>query len=259
MSLPVSQAWEATLAYVKRESHLLVPLALATLALGQAAFELGAGLIERKVPPVQVLPLILPGLLLMLGGQLSILSLVFTPGISVGEALKSGFSRLPRLMLFSLGMGALFAALILPVLIMALKAGYDPTSARPVDLPGYAVVWAGAAMAIMIWLSIRTYFSAALMVDRNASVLDAVNGSFALTRGRAATLFGVAAIFMVVGTVLQSAAEMIVGILFGAIGKMAAMPLLPVVMVALGVGMVAAAIGLVTSVFVAMLYKSIAE
>jgi hypothetical protein len=72
-------------------------------------------------------------------------------------------------------------------------------------------------------------------------------------------LLGVALIFLVVGTVVQSAAEVIVGIFFGALGKLLAMPLLPVVMVALGVGMASAAIGLVTAVFIAMLYRAISS
>jgi hypothetical protein len=259
MSLPVSQSWDATLDFVKRESHLLVPLALGTLAVGQAAVELGIQLHQRHVGMAALLVLIIPGILLMLGGQLSIFSLVLNPGISVGEALKKGFSRLPRLMAFSLGMGALFVALIFPVMIILLKNGYDPAAAKPVELPSYAVIWAGAVMTIMLWASVRTYFAAALMVDADASVRSAVFGSFSLTRGRAAMLLGVAMIFLVVGTVIQSAAEVIVGIFFGALGKLLAMPLLPVVMVALGVGMAAAAVGLVTAVFVAMLYRSISS
>lgn len=259
MSLPVSQSWDATLEFVRRESHLLVPLALGTLAVGQAAVELGMQLRDRHVDTGALLVLIIPGILLMLGGQLSIFGLVLNPGISVGEAIRKGFSRLPRLMLFSLGMGALFVALIFPVLILMLKSGYDPSASRPVELPGYAVMWAGAVLAVMLWASVRTYFAAALMVDMDVSVRGAVSGSFALTRGRSSSLLGVALIFLVVGTVVQSAAEVIVGIFFGALGKLLAMPLLPVVMVALGVGMAAAAVGLVTAVFVAMLYRAISS
>ncbi len=259
MSLPVSQTWDATLDFVRRESHLLVPLALGTLAVGQAAVELGVQLRERSGESGLLLLLFIPGILLMLGGQMSIFSLVLNPGISVGEAMKKGFSRLPRLILFSLGMGLIFVALIFPVLMLLLKSGYDPTAATPVQLPGYAVIWAGIVLAVMMWASVRTYFTAALMVDLDASVRGAVSGSFTLTRGRSASLLGIALIFLIVGTVVQSAAEMIVGIFFGALGKLLAMPLLPVVMVALGVGMASAAIGLVTAVFVAMLYRAISS
>ncbi len=259
MSLPVSQSWDATLDYVRRESHLLVPLALGTLAVGQAAVELGVQLRERHVESGLLMLLFVPGILLMLGGQMSIFSLVLNPGISVGEAMKKGFSRLPRLVLFSLGLGLVFLVLIFPLLILLLKNGFDPTASAPVAMPGYAAIWAGVVLAFMMWLSVRTYFAAAMMVDLDASVRESVSGSFALTRGRSAALLGVALIFLVVGTVVQSAAQVIVGIFFGALGKLLAMPLLPLVMVALGVGMAAAAIGLVTAVFVAMLYRAISS
>ena len=108
-AVSIGKAWEEAVAFVAREASLLFPVALLFLAL--------PGLILQEMTPPQLaewmanpqrtgLPDIPPGFALatLLGviiiwfGSLTLFALALRPGISVGEALRLGFARLPVLL-----------------------------------------------------------------------------------------------------------------------------------------------------------------
>jgi hypothetical protein len=108
-AVSIGKAWEEAVAFVAREASLLFPVALLFLAL--------PGLILQEMTPPQLaewmadpkrtgLPDIPPGftVAMLLGviiiwfGSLTLFALALRPGISVGEALRLGFARLPVLL-----------------------------------------------------------------------------------------------------------------------------------------------------------------
>lgn len=254
MALPVSRLWDETTAFVRREAHLLSPLALATLGIGQALLEIAVQLLRQGVGLADLLPLLIPAALLVLGGQLSIIALVLMPGSSVAEALKRGFGALPRFVGSLALVIAVLVLLMMPLSIWLVSNGFDPTNINA-KLPPMARLYTMLVMAFTVWIGLRLYLAGAYMVDRGEPMRSAMRASWDRTRGYAFPLLGVGSIFLLVGMVLQGATQLIVGSIFAAIAKMAGMPLLPLIMVALGVGMASAAVGLVSTVFSAMVYR----
>jgi len=258
MPLPVSKIWDASLDFARRESSLLVPLALATLALGQASAELGMAIGAEYKATGAGLMLALGGFLLLFTGQLAIIALVLRPGMSVGEAIRLGMNRLPRMIVMGIMIAVLLVTLLLPMVVWLLSQGFDPLVPNA-QIPAPATFYAILVMCGLIWLSIKLYAVPSLLVDRDVPLLTALRQSFALTRGHAVLLLGVSAVFMLVGLVLQMATESIVGFIFGLLAKSLGQPMLATAMIALGVGMAAAAIGLVTTIFSALAYRYLTE
>jgi hypothetical protein len=255
MPLPVSAIWDETRAFVQREAKLLVPVALATLAIGSAGTELASDM-SRTTGGMSagILVILLMSLLLVALGQLAILAMVLKPGISVGESLSRGLSRLLKVIGFGI-LSLLVVMLVFgPLLFILQRAGYDPM-ANPPQLPAWATFYTFFALGALAWLGVRFYTFTALIMDREIGMADAMRQSFAQTRGHALVLLGVIMLFLLVGQLTQLAAGSITGILFGFLAKAAGQVLAGKVMVALAVGMVAAALGVIATVFSAFAYR----
>lgn len=257
MALPVSQLWDETMAFVRRESALLVPLALGTLALGQAVMELAAAGADAKHSAVLMGAIGMLGMAAVLIGQLAIQALALIPNLSVADALRTGLRRLPRIILLALIMALFLLLLALPLAGWLVSQGIDP-SQPGTKLPPGAALYVMGLLAVVTWIGVKLYLVAPIIVARDAPLAEAVRESFSRMRGNSAVIFGVSMLFLLVGFVLQAATEVVIGSVFGLISRMAGTAHLDTVMVALGVGMASAAVGLVTSAFGARVYKHLA-
>ena len=258
MSISMSAIWDESAALIRRESHLLVPVALATVGIGSVI----SGLTQPETPAAGLgamgaLGFIL-GNVMGLIGNLALMALALMPGMSVGESLRLAIARMPKM----LGIVALFLialiVMMIPIVII-LKLSGAPISANMTaeELPAMAILSVLIVGAVLLYASARLVTLSAAVVDRNPPVIEAIKSSFAATRGIAAKIVGVVLLFFVVTLVVSGAAASITGILFGMLGKAVGAPLLGKGLTVLVTGMVSALLSIVSTVFAAMLYRKL--
>lgn len=260
MTLSITSIWDESIAFIQRELHLLLPLSLATLAVGSASVDIANGLVKPSSDSgVKLFAdlVVLAALTLSLIGQLAITALTLSNGMSVGEALRRGAARFPKLLAIGAVLGIVIFALALPLAIGLSKQGYDFASEIP-QLPTWANIYLLGIAALLMWLSARALPLIGVVVDRNPPVFAAIAISLTLTKGNFAKLLAVFLLYLAVALVTTSAATSVTGIIFGFLGNALGVELLGKVMAALAGGMVSAALGLVSTVFATKLYQKLA-
>jgi membrane-anchored glycerophosphoryl diester phosphodiesterase (GDPDase) len=258
MSISMSAIWDESAAMIRRESHLMVPVALATVGIGSVISGLAQP--ETAAAGMSVIAILgfVIGNILGLVGNLALMALALMPGMSVGESLSLAVARLPKM----LGIAVIFfiaiIALMIPVVII-LKLSGAPISANMTaeELPAVVILCALIVGALLLYVSARLLTLSAAVVDRNPPVIEAIKSSFAATRGIAGKIVGVVLLFLVLTLVISGAAASISGIVFGMIGKAVGAPLLGTLLATVVTGMVSALLSIISTVFGAMLYRKV--
>lgn len=254
--LSISKAWEETTLFIARDARLLVPLALALIALPAIVFGLAAPDVTNEVaarsPGLMVV--IMAEFLIGAVGQLAIARLALGHRERLGEAIRHGAARLPALIGGFLVVGVPMGA------ALAIVAG----SASVVTKGGAGA--GNAAIALVLLVIMTALFVATLIVLARcllmlplASVeaggpIRLVRRSFAVSRGAVLRLLAAAVLFLVGGAVLLVAVRSVLGavVIFG-LGKPEAWTV-SALLIALVDGVVQALIGTVFTVFTARLY-----
>lgn len=254
----MNQIWDDSVAFVRREAGLLVPVVLATVYLGDVLASVAAAMAVPGKPSGMLTFLILAAALWSIVGQLSIVSLVLKAGQSVGEALQHGLSRLGKVLVVALVLGLVVSVALTPLLTIAVANGANPDKPETIQaLPGWILLLATLAMVAVIWLGVRLALMNALIVDRNPGVIESLKGGFALTKGIAARLFLVVVLYGIVLTILSGAVKFVAGSIFALIGAGLGSPFAGTVMTALVTSLVTAAMSLFATVFLANLYRRV--
>lgn len=251
--------WDDTVAFIRRETGLLVPLALATLFIANVAQNLLAP-VMRPGNGLAGIGIIAFGVWAMLG-RLAISALVVRSGLSVGEAVALGARRLPVM----IGVALLFilaaSIALTPVAVGMVQSGInleEPTAFWR-DPPPWAVFYMALLLAIAIWLYLRFAVLRAVIVDRKLGVFASIRESFAMTRGTAGKLLAVLLLYGVVAFVLGRVVQWVFGSVFALVGRATGSAFLGDVLTALAVGLLAAAFAIVETVFVSFLYRRLSS
>ncbi|WP_434403302.1 hypothetical protein [Sphingobium sp. DN12] len=226
-AVSIGKAWEEAVAFVAREASLLFPVALLFLAL--------PGLILQEMTPPQLaewmanpqrtgLPEIPPGfaLAMLLGviiiwfGSLTLFALALRPGISVGEALRLGFARLPVLLGTALLAMFLIGGVMLAAILVAVLASLVSESVGT-SIGAILGAFVGGAT---IFASVRLMLLNPAVIDGNQGVVPSLRHAWALTRGCFWRLLG----FIILITLLSGIASMAAQTIFGALAGLAAGP-----------------------------------
>ncbi|MEJ7926847.1 hypothetical protein WG908_08790 [Sphingobium sp. AN641] len=220
--LSIGKAWEESVAFVARESTLLLPVALLFVALpslmleqlmppGLSAWLQAGG--EGAMPPV---PLgfwagALMSMILMWFGSLALFALALRPGISVGEALRLSIARLPVLIGAALLiMAGIFALVLLVALVAVMLASLSkPLGAAVVALFSTALV-------------VAAFFGGVRMILLNPVIIDGTMGvrmsilrAWHLTQGHFWRLLAFLVLLLMLLAIVSSAAQTVVGVLAG--------------------------------------------
>jgi hypothetical protein len=260
MPISMSAIWDESAALIRRESHLLVPVALATVGIGSVI----SGLTQPETPAeglgaMGALGFIL-GNILGLIGNLAMMALALMPGMSVGESLRLAIARMPKMLgIVAVFLIALIVMMIPIVMILKMSGAQISADMSPEDLPGIAILLVLVVGAALLYVSARLLTLSAIIVDRNPPAIDAIKSSFASTRGIVAKIVGVLLLFFVVTLVVSGAVASLSGILFGMLGKAVGVPLLGKGLTVLATGMVSALLSIVSTVFGAMLYRKLSS
>ena len=258
--ISMNQIWDDSVAFIRRESALLVPLALATLYLSDVVSTLAGGLSTPAKPSALVTVAVFAATIWSIVGQLSIVSLVLKPGQSVGEALRHGLSRVGKVLLAALLLGLAVSAVLLPVGVAAVANGFNPEIPDSISkMPGWVSVLVLASAGLVLWMAVRLSLMNSLIVDRNPGVIDAIKGGFALTRGIASRLLLVAMLYVLILLVLGKAVQFVAGSIFALLGAAIGSVFTGAVLTALVTGVVSAALSLVATVFLATLYRRVSS
>jgi len=207
-------AWEETIAFLRREGGLLVPVALAIYGPAQIMLDMGMSVamptpgLAQKTISIEML-LLIPGALLLLLGNLAIALIVLVPGISVGEAISRAVRRLPvalgaMLLLFA-GAAAVGFAIVVAATLGAMTFQADPRS------PALASQLLLLMMIPVGILWIRLLLLPAVLAFEPVGPTEGIRRAWALSRGQVIRFVGVWFVFLFLSIVVAMVEMYVVG------------------------------------------------
>lgn len=211
-NLSISEAWNESASFARREAQLLFPVAFLLMALPGAVLQMFApqpvpgqppelGLWLAFVPVVVVLSLI---------GTLAVTHLALRPGSSVGEALQLGARRFLPLLgaVLLIGLGA--AILIFPLAIIATILGGGASGAPTPAALGLLVL---LCVPVFVFFWVRLALTTPVAAAEGAGPIAIIQRSWALTQGHFWPLLGFLLLFVIVLFVVTLAVGAVGGLL----------------------------------------------
>ena len=223
-AISISTAWDETNALIRREAGLLVPVALALIALPGV-------LLDQLLPPpataASAAAMMTPsvalanalGLLVTLFASLVLTMLALRPGISVAEALRGALHRFFVALGSSLLLGLGFALLIAPA--MPLLTG-GPAAVQRLN-PALALlllIYLCVVAFAMIYGLVRLLLLNTVAAAERRGVFATVARAWELTRGRVVRLLGFVAVFLAATAIVGFAVVAAGGTIFLTLGRL---------------------------------------
>lgn len=209
-SVSIGAAWLEASAFVKRESALLLPVALLFLAIPlilvfqsiPPELREGAAEASRAEPQLSGMAalLILVCSVVMIGGTLALYALSLKPGISVGEALRLALVRMP------VSLGA--------TLLMGMAIGVPAAALSTVSLPLGSLLMVAAAF----FVSARLLMLNPLIVDRPVGMIAALQLGWRMTRGQVGRLLVYVIAISLPIMLTETVAQVMLGLIGYALG-----------------------------------------
>lgn len=254
--------WEETIAFLRRESGLLIPVALITYGpahlLINYSIEATAAMREGvdKAPDMRML-LIFPGLLAYLFGNLTIASMALTPGISVREALSRAGGRLltalGAMFLMGLGLIAVIAVIAIIVALCAIVFRVDPRS------PAVSRQLVFLLMIPMTIVATRMMPLIPVVAKEGTGPLEAVRRSWALGKNSMLRLFGVFVLAGFLGVIIGLIEQFVIGAVFQLVGlATGASPVVGAIQMLVN-ATIDSILSLGVAVYVALIYRRLAS
>jgi hypothetical protein len=221
-NLSITQAWNETAEFVRREAGLLFPIAFMLVSLPNALLEAltPPAPMPGQAPEAGLWLLMIPVLIVAsIVGNIAIAFLALRPGTSVGEALRRGLSRMPILLIAGLLIGIVFVILVTILAVIAVMIVPGAMAAAQSGIPGPTMMTVMLLLALVL-IPIFLYFGARLMVMTPAAAAETggpiqiIGRSWALTGGNVWKLVGFLVLVAILVLVLTGAIRAVSGILF---------------------------------------------
>lgn len=211
MKLSIGDAASWAAAFLKREGWLVMPVALAFLALPPLAAQLLLPTVAMPAMEVGKLDLrlfwMLPVALIGLVGGVAITAMALRPGISVGEALALAARRMPMV----IGAWAIFFLLLtvvaMLILVLISFAG-QMAGATPQSLTGLGV---GVTMGLFLVAMARLLLLVPVVVDSDLGPVAAIRRTWTLSGGWFWRLLGVILLLTFAAGLISLAAGQAIG------------------------------------------------
>ena len=179
-------------------------------------------------------------------------------------ALSLSKSRFLPMIGISVVLMAILAVLAIPGVVLAVASGFDFTSAmngvppQPSEIAklGVALLYFLALALVLLWVSARLLPINAVVAHERRGV-GAIRRAFELTRGMTLKLIGVLILYAIVAGVAVSAAQFVVGGVFGLLTSSTTGLSPAIIAGAFAVAAVSAALALYQSAFVGKLYREV--
>jgi hypothetical protein len=216
-NLSITQAWNETAEFVRREAGLLFPIAFLLVALPGGIVQLfvpepGGTSAEQVGRLLMLIPLGLVAGILGMIGTIALTYLALQPGASVGEALKVGGRRFLMLLaaslLIVLGLIASLIPLVAVFMALGVREGVTPTGATASAVFLIFLVYLIGLAALWVRLMLMTPVAAV----ENAGPIAIIRRSWNLTAGHFWKLLGFLLLFLLAALVVLIAFSAVVGI-----------------------------------------------
>jgi hypothetical protein len=248
--LSMSDIWDETTVFLRREKSLLFPLGFATFGIALLLIAVAAPPDGQPKPGLWMIWM-LPGFLLVTIGYLATSAVVLLPNISVREALSVATARLPSAVLLTIMLvgGMLLLLVIATMIVGVIGSGLGWSMERA------AVASLVMALIPLFWVAIRLVILWPVLVDRSPGPMDSIGRSLALTAGHARRIAGMLLLAGLTYLLITGVAQLVGGSIFILIGKAIGLPELGHTLNAILVAAVGALLATIWSVFVALLYR----
>lgn len=253
-SFSLGTIWEETLAFLRQESGLLIPVALAIFAPAQILLSFAMAPASGAAGPPAASPqalLMLPALLLVIYGNLVLSVIALTPGVSVQEALAAAARRLPVTLLASVVLGGVFLVIVVVIgTIGLLLLGGGPSAASP----------AMSALVTIpsLFLMGRFLMLLPVLAVEKVGPIEAIRRGWALSRNNFLRFVGIVLLSMMLATLLAMIDKLVLGSLSGIVARVignAELPTLAHLIVGSAFG---ALLSAAVAVFIARTYRRVA-
>ncbi|KRB81156.1 hypothetical protein ASE00_14165 [Sphingomonas sp. Root710] len=207
--------WEETIAFLRRERALLIPVALAIFGPAQLLLRFAMAGTDPTAMSGQANPqtlLAFPALLFALYGYLVISLLVLVPGISVGEALSRAVRAFPRTIATGMAVMTVWLGIALAVVIAAtLGIMMFRSSAQAGGLTNTLTFLVIVPMLVIV---IRMLLFAPVLAMEQRGPVDALRRVWALGRDNVVRFVGVWVLFLFLGVVVTMVDTLVFGSVF---------------------------------------------
>lgn len=216
-NLSLTQAWNETAAFVKREARLLFPVALLFSVLPMTVVSLLApsDTAPGEIPEPGLWLAVVPvALVIGMVGNLAIATLALRPGLTVADALRNGLRRMPSLLGASLllGLAGGLVLIVLAVIAALLFVGQVSNPSPEALLPVVGIV-------LLVLIPFVLYFGARLLTATPVAAAEAggplaiIRRSWQLTRESVWTLIGFILLLILLLLVVSLAVGAVLGLL----------------------------------------------
>lgn len=247
--LSLSKAWDESRALLSRDGKLYTTIALASIVLPGVINEL----VMPDAPPGEIPEpgawMIVAAVTIIIGiiGQLAMVRLASTNGMTVAEALRHGAGRAAPYV------GSVLIWILPFVAVFFLLAG-RVTPANPNPL---IVLTFFALLLVMLFLFVRLILTAPVASNEAAGPVAILQRSWALTRGNWWRLFGFVLILGIAVFFLMVAVGAVVGVVVGLLLGQPEPMSVGELIIALVTQLATAAIGVVFLVMLARIYAQL--
>lgn len=264
--ISIGTVWDRTVDVIGGRLGILVSIAVVTLVLptvarDAAGLTLGTGALGQGVRGVLGLVMAV----LSIVGTLAMTAIASDPATDRAAAYRQAQGALGRTLLAVLVLLAVCLVLFVPGIVLLARTGFDFAAAAR-DLPqpkldgGAAAGFAFYTIAycvVAIWAGARLALLYPVLLNERAG-LGAFRRSFALTRGLTLRIIGVIILYLIVVSVVYSAATSVVGLVVRLLlGP--EQPGLVMFVTACVAALVAAGAGVLQTVFTARLYIAVRD
>lgn len=253
--------WEETIAFLRRESGLLVPVALALFGPAQMLLRFAmAGAADPaamagKAISGQML-LVFPAMLLALYGYLAVSLLVLVPGLSVGEALSRAIRAFPKALATVAVVMVAWLCIAIAV-VTAATLGVLLFRSNP-QTPGVANLLSLLLIIPMLVIVVRMLLFAPVLAVEESRPIDALRRIWALSRANVARFVGVWLVFLFLGLVVALIDMMVFGSIFRLLALGLGNPELFAILQALISAGLQALLSLGMTIYIALVYRKVA-
>jgi hypothetical protein len=258
-NLSITGAWNETMAFMKRESGLVLPIAFLLIALPGALLQIVMPQPAAPgAPPELGLWLLLLPVVAVAGmvAYLAISYLALRAGTSVGEALQVGLRRFLMLFLATLLVGCGFVLLLIPLLFIV-GGGAALGGGGPGALAGAAVlailIFAVVALAIGVRLMLMTPVAAV----EKAGPIEIIRRSWILTSGHFWKLLGLLLLLLVAALVLVMVVALVAGIILFMLAGPPDPQSLSMILITIVTALLQAVLSAIFTVLVARIYAQL--
>jgi len=255
--LSIDEVWDDSRRFFVRERNLLLPLGFATFGLAALIGGLAIPAPEKpgdQLPPGPWMFALLPILLLVLLGYVSISRMALRSRISVAEALRDAGHLLSRAIGLLLSVGLVFIALSI---IVALVAAILATVAR-LDPNSMLMLAVAIMLPPAFVISVRLALLWPVLADRETGVRQTFVEAIRLTRGHAIKIAGLLIAYFMLYVLIVGVLESAVGSVFIILARIVGAPTLAPVLIAILMAAFNAVYMAFWTVFLARLYARLA-